>query len=138
MALLLEIIAGYDMRDAASLPVAPRRLDVTPGSLKGLRIAFTPDLGFAAVSPDVRAAFSSAVETLAELGAEMVSDPTGIDPEALERTIKPIAYTEQAAAIMGREEALLSRSDLDYNTSSHAAATIVAPNTSTRCIAEHN
>jgi len=116
VALLLEIIAGYDIRDAASLPVAPRRMDVTPGSLKGLRIAFTPDLGFAAVSPDVRAAFSSAVETLAELGAEMVSDPTGIDPEALERTIKPIAYTEQAAAIMGREEALLSRSDLDYNT----------------------
>jgi len=116
VALLLEVIAGYDMRDAASLPVAPRRIDVTPGSLEGLRIAFTPDLGFAAVSPDVRAAFFAAVDTLAELGAEMVSDPTGIDPEALERTIKPIAYTEQAAAIIGREETLLSRSDLDYNT----------------------
>ena len=74
VALLLEVIAGHDVRDAASLPVPPRRFDTTPGSLEGLRIGFTPDLGFAAVSPDVREAFRRAVDALDELGAELVAD----------------------------------------------------------------
>jgi aspartyl-tRNA(Asn)/glutamyl-tRNA(Gln) amidotransferase subunit A len=80
-----------------------------------LRIAFTPDMGFAAVSPDVRNAFTSAVNVLDALGAEIVADHTGIDSEALERTIKPIAYTEQAAAVAGREQSKLARSDSDYH-----------------------
>jgi len=115
VALLLEVIAGHDVRDAASLPVNGVRFDATPGSLQGLKIAFTPDLGFAAVSADVRKTFGEAVDALTELGASLVSDNSGIDPEVLERTIKPIAYTEQAAAVLGREEAILRRSDRDYN-----------------------
>jgi aspartyl-tRNA(Asn)/glutamyl-tRNA(Gln) amidotransferase subunit A len=115
VALLLEVIARHDVRDAASLPVTPHRFDPTPGSLAGLKIAFTPDLGFAAVSPEVRKIFAAAVDALDNLSAELVADNSGIDPEVLERTIKPIAYTEQAAAVLGREEAMLTRSDRDYN-----------------------
>jgi aspartyl-tRNA(Asn)/glutamyl-tRNA(Gln) amidotransferase subunit A len=115
VALLLGVIAGHDVRDAASLPMTPNRFDSTPGSLAGLKIAFTPDLGFAAVSTEVRKFFAAAVDALGNLGAELVPDNAGIDPEVLERTIKPIAYTEQAAAVLGREEAMLTRSDRDYN-----------------------
>lgn len=115
VALLLEVIAGHDARDAGSLPVTRRTFDATPMPLAGLRIAFTPDLGFAAVSPEVRDAFTAAVDALDDLGAEMVPDHAGIDSEALERTIKPIAYTEQAAAVAGREQSKLARSDSDYH-----------------------
>jgi aspartyl-tRNA(Asn)/glutamyl-tRNA(Gln) amidotransferase subunit A len=114
VALLLEVMAGHDARDAASLPVAHRRFAATPGPLDGLKIAFTPDLGFAAVSPDVRRAFAAAVGALADLGAELVPDDLGLDPEVLERTIKPIAYTEQAAAVMTRDALALARSDREY------------------------
>jgi aspartyl-tRNA(Asn)/glutamyl-tRNA(Gln) amidotransferase subunit A len=112
-ALLLEVLAGHDVRDAASLPLPPRRFQLEPRSLAGLRIGFTADFGFAAVAPAVRRAFRAAVDTLATLGADLVDEPVGIDPQALERILKPIAYTEQAAAVSGRE-ALLERSDGDY------------------------
>src|SRR3954467_12524748 len=97
VALLLEVIAGHDVRDAASLPVTPREFDATPMPLAGMKIGFTADLGFAPVSPEVRSAFADAVAALSKLGAELIEDHAGLDSEALERTIKPIAYTEQAA-----------------------------------------
>jgi len=115
VALLLEVIAGHDSRDAASLPLERRRFDPTAEQLDGLKIAFTPDLGFAAVSSEVRKAFASAAETLEELGADLVPDQLKIDPEVLEQTIKPIAYTEQAAAVLGRDEATMARSDREYH-----------------------
>ena len=114
VALLLEIIAGHDLRDAASLPVTGRRFDPAPGRLEGFKVAYTPDLGFAAVSPEVRSVFATAIGALDDLGAELTPDSSGIDPEVLERTIKPIAYTEQAAAMLGRDEASLARSDREY------------------------
>src|SRR5262249_29693949 len=73
-ALLLEVIAGHDPRDAASLPVGGRRFDTAPGRLDGIKIACSMDLGFAAVAPDVRAAFCDAIEALADLGAQLSSD----------------------------------------------------------------
>ena len=113
-ALLLETIAGYDVRDAASLPVGSRRFDTTPGRLNGLRIAFTPDFGFAAVAPDVRRAFMTAVDVLKGLGADLLHDDVGLDPDVLEHTAKPIAYTEQAGAVVGRDAAQLGLSDHEY------------------------
>lgn len=114
VALLLEVIAGYDVLDAASLPMPGRAFDVAPGRLEGVRIAFTPDWGFAAVDPEVRRAFSGAVDALADLGAEMVAADVGLDPEMLDNIAKPIAYTEQAGAIAGRSDADLALSEPDY------------------------
>jgi len=113
-ALLLEVIAGHDIRDAASLPVAPRRFDTKSGSLKGLKVAFSSDFGYAAVAPDVRKAFNGAVDALKQLGAETVHDDVGIDPDVLERTARTIAYTEQAGAVMTRDAAQMSLSDPEY------------------------
>lgn len=114
VAMLLEVIAGHDTRDAASLPLASRRFDTTPGRLDGVRIAWTADLGFAAVAPDVRKAFMAALDVFADLGAELVRDDIGLDPELLEKIIKPIAYTEQASAVSDRDDGALARSDRDY------------------------
>jgi aspartyl-tRNA(Asn)/glutamyl-tRNA(Gln) amidotransferase subunit A len=113
-ALLLEVIAAHDPRDAASLPVAARSFDVTPGRLDGLTIGVSADFGFAAVDAEVRSAFQSATETLAGLGAEMVPDCVALSPDMLERILKPIAYTEQAAAVAGYEAEDLAASDDDY------------------------
>jgi aspartyl-tRNA(Asn)/glutamyl-tRNA(Gln) amidotransferase subunit A len=114
VALLLEIIAGHDVRDAASLPVGQRRFSTDAAPLSGMKIGFTADFGFAAVAPAVRAAFGSAVSALAQLGAQTSEEHAGIDPESLERTIKPIAYTEQAAAVGTVDQARLARSDSEY------------------------
>ncbi len=113
-ALLLEAIAGHDVRDAASLPVASRRFDATPGSLAGLKIAFTPDFGFAAVAPEVRKAFDAALDALKQLGATLERDDVGLDPDVLEHTAKAIAYTEQAGAVVSRDAAQLALSDAEY------------------------
>lgn len=111
---LLEIIAGHDARDGASLPVTPPRYDTRPGRLDGLRIAHSLDFGYAAVAPDVRAAFDAAVAMLANLGATLDDGRFALDPGVLEGVIKPIAYTEQAAAVMARDDAALARSDPEY------------------------
>ena len=113
-ALLLEVIAGYDPRDAASLPLQMRPFSVPPRDLEGIRIAASADLGYAAVSPSIRRAFSEAVDILAGLGAEIRYSHPGLDPKLLERTLKPIAFTEQAAAVAGKSEADLARSDVEY------------------------
>lgn len=110
-ALLLEVIAGYDARDAASLPLPERQFDARPKSLAGLRIAASEDWGFAAVTPDVRAAFRRSLALLADLGAEIVTDIVELPPDMLERILKPIGYTEQASAVSGRSEADLALSD---------------------------
>lgn len=114
VALLLSVIAGHDARDVASLPVAGRHFDITRGDLGGLRIAYSSDLGHAAVAPDVQRSFANAVETLRSLGAEMNGDGLVLDEALLDRVLKPIAYTEQAAAVIRRDAALLARSDGEY------------------------
>lgn len=113
-ALLLEVIAGYDARDAASLPLAPRRFDAGRRSLAGLQIGYSLDFGHAAVDPAVRAAVLAAVDVIADLGATIVPIDPGIDPEALDRILKPIAFAEQAGSVGSRTEADFAESDPDF------------------------
>jgi aspartyl-tRNA(Asn)/glutamyl-tRNA(Gln) amidotransferase subunit A len=87
---------------------------VTPGRLDGVKIGSSVDFGFAAVDADVRAAFQSAEETLAGLGADVAADCVALAPDMLDRILKPIAYTEQAAAVASRDSAALVASDEDY------------------------
>jgi aspartyl-tRNA(Asn)/glutamyl-tRNA(Gln) amidotransferase subunit A len=113
-ALLLEVVAAHDLRDAASLPVPPRSFDASLRKLDGIRIGSSADFGYAAVVPDVRKAFQSAVEILGSLGASIVADCVQFAPDMLERILKPIAYTEQAAAVSDRDASALASSDSDY------------------------
>ncbi|MBN9021417.1 MAG: amidase [Rhizobiales bacterium] len=114
VALLLGVIAGYDRRDAVSLPQPPRAFDATPVGLAGLRIGVSRDFGYAAVAPDVRAAFDAAVDALAAGGAELVPIDAAFGADMLETILKPIGYTEQATAAMGRDAEDLARSEPEF------------------------
>ena len=72
-ALMLQVTAGPDERDQYSLPAG--RVDFTAGlrgGLKGLRVAWSADLGFAdAVDPEVRAICAKAARAFRELGCRV-------------------------------------------------------------------
>src|ERR671930_835118 len=72
-ALMLKVCAGPDERDPYSLPA--ERVDylkALKGSLKGLRVAYSEDLGFAdAVDPEVRAVSAKAAAAFRELGCRV-------------------------------------------------------------------
>jgi len=113
-ALMLGVIAGHDARDGASLPLGPRDYPTPVAPLDGLKIAASADFGFAAVDSQVREAFARALDVLSNLGASVTLEAPKVDPEILERTLKPIALTEQAAAAAARPAADFERSDADY------------------------
>jgi aspartyl-tRNA(Asn)/glutamyl-tRNA(Gln) amidotransferase subunit A len=83
-ALLLDVLAEPDPREWAALPPPDvRYADVLERGLDGVRIAFSPDLGHAAVEPEVAAAVAASVAALDELGAEVEQvDPPFADPRA--------------------------------------------------------
>ena len=71
-ALMMEVMAGPDDRDPLSLPggrVAFRR-ELKKG-IRGLKIAWSLDIGYAVVDERVKAAVESAVKAFAELGAKL-------------------------------------------------------------------
>ena len=65
-----EVVAA--VRDARNLPPAEQdyRIGLEAG-IAGLKIGFSPDLGYAVVDPEVATAVAAAVETLADLGAKV-------------------------------------------------------------------
>lgn len=71
-ALLLEVVSGFDPRDGAAVaePV-PGFLAACERSPRGLRIAWSPTLGYAEPEPEVVDACEKAVQTLAGLGCEV-------------------------------------------------------------------
>lgn len=82
-ALVLSVIAGYDDRDRLSI----RSDDVdwlgaVRGDLRGLRVAYSPDLGYAAVDPAVRAVVDQAATVFErDLGCTVEqADPGWEDP----------------------------------------------------------
>jgi aspartyl-tRNA(Asn)/glutamyl-tRNA(Gln) amidotransferase subunit A len=81
-ALMLNVMKKPDARDWTSLPYDPT--DMTIGlddGVRGLRIAWSPTLGYATVHPEVAAAVERAVQALAEQGAHVEAiDPGFADP----------------------------------------------------------
>ena len=76
VALVLDVLAGFDPADRHSLHPVP-----TAGH-PPLRIAVSEDLGFAPVDDDVRVAFRAAVDALADAGVEVVPAEPGIGSSA--------------------------------------------------------
>ncbi len=69
-ALAMEIIGGKDDRDRHSLPdTGLSYLPSLTGDLKGIRIAYSPDLGYAAVDPRVKSVTDRAAMVFESLGA---------------------------------------------------------------------
>jgi aspartyl-tRNA(Asn)/glutamyl-tRNA(Gln) amidotransferase subunit A len=79
-ALMLNTIAGADDRDRFSLPTShPDYLKAVEGDIRGLRVAWSPDLGFAIVDPQVRQATAEGVKAFAELGCHLEETNPGFD-----------------------------------------------------------
>ncbi len=88
-ALMLNCISRPDNRDWFSLPHDDRDYaKVLRKGVKGLRIAYSPRLGFVDVDPEIAALVKSAVKTLKQLGAKVTEiDPGFADPAACFKTL---------------------------------------------------
>ena len=80
-ALMLSVIAGPDPRDRHSIPTCDIDwMGALKGSLKGLRIAYSADWGYAAVDPQVREIVGKAVKVFErELGCIVEEAHPGFD-----------------------------------------------------------
>ncbi len=86
LALMLTVISRPDVRDWTSLPHDPRdyRAGLADG-VRGLRIAFSPDLGYVRnVDPEIATSVRKAAESFAALGARVVETAPGFaNPEEI-------------------------------------------------------
>ncbi len=95
-ALMMDVIAGPDDRDRHSLPATQLSyLNEIEGGIKGLKVAWSKDLGYAPVDPVVREITSGAVRLFGNLGCELEeADP---DIENPEHVFRVIVSTDTAA-----------------------------------------
>lgn len=79
-ALMLDVISAPDHRDPLSLPPAGYDFaENLAGGVEGLRVAFSPDLGYARLHPEVREAVERAARGFEELGASVEREDPGFD-----------------------------------------------------------
>src|SRR5579885_998616 len=80
-ALMMSVAAGPDMRDRHSLPRADFDwMGCLKGSLRGKRVAYSADWGYAAVDPEVRRVVSAAVRVFErDLGCNVEEAHPGFD-----------------------------------------------------------
>jgi aspartyl-tRNA(Asn)/glutamyl-tRNA(Gln) amidotransferase subunit A len=86
-ALMLNVLAQPDARDWHALPYEPRdwRMDLEQG-IRDLRIAWSPDLGYAKVDPEVSALVKNSLKIFEDLGARVEEKHPGFEnPEAVFR-----------------------------------------------------
>lgn len=80
-ALLLNVVGRQDDRDRNSYPVTTDFIAACDGGIRGLRVAWSPDLGYAPVDPEVREITTRAAQRLSDLGAHVEEVNPGIaDP----------------------------------------------------------
>ena len=99
-ALMLNVIAKPDARDWHSLPYDGHDyVAALEKGVKGLRIAYSPRLGYVDVDPEIAALVEKAVQMLARLGARVEEvDPGFEDPGPCFRVL----WWSGARALLGR------------------------------------
>jgi aspartyl-tRNA(Asn)/glutamyl-tRNA(Gln) amidotransferase subunit A len=87
--LMLDVMAGAHWGDCFSIPAPARRFSASlRGGVKGLRIAWSPDLGYAEVDAEVRRICERAARDFSVLGAVVdEAQPTFDDPAAHSGTV---------------------------------------------------
>ena len=92
-ALMLEIMSGLHPADHTTLPMKFQSAEVWGPDLKGMRIAYSPDLGHARVDPEVAEAVRGSIDALVAAGAtvEEVTPPWGPKGPELERLVWAVA-----------------------------------------------
>ncbi len=79
-ALLLQVMAGPDSRDPTSMRETPPDFSSGLGAgVRGLRVAWSVDLGYAAVDPEVARITEPAAGVFQELGAHLEDAPLDIE-----------------------------------------------------------
>jgi Asp-tRNA(Asn)/Glu-tRNA(Gln) amidotransferase A subunit family amidase len=79
-AVMLDAIAGYHWGDGYSLPPPKSSFTRLLGKgVKGLKIAWSPDLGFATVDPEVKTICERAASMFEEMGASVEEAHPGFD-----------------------------------------------------------
>ncbi|CAI8045749.1 Putative amidase AF_1954, partial [Geodia barretti] len=95
---MLEVMAGPDARDRTSMPAEPLALDDIEAGVDGLRVAWSPDLGYAAVDAQVVETAQAAACRFADLGCTIEeAHPAGEDPWRLIHVLSPIASIRACA-----------------------------------------
>jgi len=96
-ALMLDVMSGPVAGDPFAI-LRKVSLQSKPKERLRLKIAWTPDLGFAAVDPEVRALVERAARAFAELGCEVEEATPVIDDGQITSAFLPIAAAGDAAA----------------------------------------
>ena len=79
-ALLMQVLAGHDPRDPASLREAPPDyVAAADREIRGLRVAWSPDFGFSAVDGEVAESSSRAAQVFEELGCALETTDMAFD-----------------------------------------------------------
>ena len=80
-ATMLQVLSGHDMRDPVSLRESPPDFTAAVDkNVSSLRIAWSPDFGFADVDPDVLTVTSSAAKVFEDLGCYVEDSNLAMDP----------------------------------------------------------
>jgi aspartyl-tRNA(Asn)/glutamyl-tRNA(Gln) amidotransferase subunit A len=107
-ALMLTVIARPDARDWYQAP--PLNIDYREGlegGVKGLRIAYSPTLGYAKVDPEVAQLVEKAVQSFAELGARVEQIDLQLeDPIAIMQPLWAVALALAIAPMTAEQRAL--------------------------------
>jgi Asp-tRNA(Asn)/Glu-tRNA(Gln) amidotransferase A subunit family amidase len=111
-AAVLDAIAGSDDRDRHSLPgTAGPYLEACDDDVKGLQVAWSADLGYATVAPEVRALCENAAAEFESLGCHVeVVSPGWDSPEGSFTTIMAAQFYAAWADRLPEAEPLMDRS----------------------------
>jgi aspartyl-tRNA(Asn)/glutamyl-tRNA(Gln) amidotransferase subunit A len=109
-ALLLNVIAGPDERDRLTLPATGEDwLAACEGGIAGLRVAWSPDLGYAAVDPEVARISAAAARRFADdLGCAVEEAAPGFpDPSRAELILFYVGVQSYVADLPAERRALI-------------------------------
>jgi aspartyl-tRNA(Asn)/glutamyl-tRNA(Gln) amidotransferase subunit A len=108
-ALMLQVIAGWDPQDPYALPLTTRDFrDGLDAGIKGLRVAYSPTLGYARVAPDVGKLTAAAVRSLESQGAIVENaDPGFASPRDAFWTLWTASCAKVVAGLSDAQRALV-------------------------------
>ncbi len=102
-ALMLEVMAGPDERDRFSLPAAEKGYpECLAAGVSGFRVAYTDDLGYGEVDPEVKELARQAALVFEQLGCRV--DEVKLDLPEMEEALQAMVITEFVAAHEDRLE----------------------------------
>ena len=108
-ALMLDVLAGPDERDRLSLPATGEKfLAACEGGIAGWRVAWSGDLGYAPVEPEIQSIAETAARRFADLGAVVEEAHPGFDnPLDLINTLFYVQVGAQVEHLPAERQALL-------------------------------